>query len=119
MAGVVSVATAVATVAVAFPAGAGAGEAARLVISERPPAFHGHLETGDFCTEGRRVRLFREHRGDRPDRVLGHDFTDSQGHWSVPIPGRSGAYYAKVAHLHLPSLGIRCAGDRSRTVVID
>jgi hypothetical protein len=59
------------------------------------PAFHGKVKSdGDMCVANRKVRMFKEKRGE--DKLLGKDRTDADGYWEVLQEPGSGVYYDKV-----------------------
>jgi hypothetical protein len=93
----------------------------KVTISEKAPAFHGHVRSdNNACESKRRVKLFRERNG--PDKLLGRDRSNDAGRWVEEVdPLKSGAYYAQVVRREEGTAGTIyvCRGDRSETLVVD
>jgi hypothetical protein len=93
----------------------------RVKIGSGAPAFHGRVNSSNHaCIEQRTVKMFREKNG--PDRFLGKDTTNNQGHWKIPVSHIvSGTYYAKVLRRAEGAAGtvFVCKGNVSDPVVAD
>ena len=82
------------------------------------PAFHGKVKsTGSSCIANRKVRLFREKKGE--DKVLGKTRTGTDGKWQILVEPKSGAFYAKVNQFADEATGLVCNAAKSKIVVID
>jgi hypothetical protein len=89
-------------------------------ISERPPAFHGRVQSTFEPCEKRRVRLLKKRVED--NKLMGKDRTDGKGEWKVSVEEltlKSGAYFAKTARKKVGRKLFVCEADRSRPIVID
>jgi hypothetical protein len=89
-------------------------------ISERPPAFHGRVQSTFEPCEKRRVRLVK--KGEDGNKVMGEDRTNGKGEWKVRVNEltlKSGTYYAWSRRKKVGRKIFVCKPDRSRAIVID
>jgi hypothetical protein len=89
-------------------------------ISERPPAFHGRVQSTFEPCEKRKVRLVKKEEDG--NKLLGKDRTDGKGQWKVPVDEltlKSGTYYAWAGRKKMGRKIFVCKPDRSRAIVID
>jgi hypothetical protein len=117
-----AVAALFAALVLAAPASAGyTSYKTTLTLNSNYPAFKGKVKSSyKFCTQERRVKLFRERGGHRV--LLGTTTSSaSNGSWAIPIGNRltSGSYYATVTAKTSAEIGVRCQAAKSRVAVAD
>jgi len=102
----------------ATPAQADTKYGTKVTLANSFPAFHGKVKSkSDVCVAHRKVKLFSERPG--RDTLLGRTRSNGRGRWEIPQDPPSGVFYAKVKKGGSASLGIKCKGATSKSVVID
>jgi hypothetical protein len=93
---------------------------ARIVVSEKFPAFHGAIHSRSaFCVAKRPILVYRVRPG--KDLLVGHRRSQGNGTWKVPLGTKlgSGAYLIEAPTYSSAALGITCSAVRSKTVPVD
>jgi hypothetical protein len=112
----------IAAALLAAPATAGMTYETTISMSEKFPAFHGKLHSPyTYCTQNRKVKLYRKAKRSGPDKLLGSDTSESDGTWSIPIGNRliGGFYYSTVGRKYSAEVGVTCKSAKSRVAVVD
>jgi hypothetical protein len=113
-------ALALAVLAVSASAMTSTSYSTSIYMSEKFPAFHGKLHSGNrFCVGNRPVKVYRERPG--ADKLLGTKKSEKNGSWKVSIGNKliSGSYYSVAPAYGSASLGISCKAATSQVAVVD
>jgi hypothetical protein len=104
----------------AAPAAAKTTFSAKVLVSEKYPAFHGAIRSKSaFCEAKRPIVVYRRRIG-KKDKLLAHGRSFGDGTWKVSVGKKlsGGDFYVRLPGFGSAALGIMCSEELSKIVKV-